>query len=256
MNWKTDKDWGNHIQFKQTVSSSQLQTIAQSMVRVFFVFRLSRMIKQVIQQCYFYTSIYEVERISEIAYGALTGEDPELLKLMDRKQDPKQALYTIFLNNVKEGKTIHFDSIVKFQLKAFKEQLIHDVGIAIDEFKREEDHQAFIQMLREYIQKKKSSFKEIHILQRNYFTFYQANGEQITQRQLSTIMQKEPLYIVGLDIRERNLAPLITMAPEEIHIYGDNPSEPKIMTVINVFQERVHFHTRHQFPFAHVTEKK
>ncbi|MGM8366261.1 sporulation protein YtxC [Virgibacillus sp. W0181] len=248
LNWKTDKDWGNHIQFKDNISNYK-SAIAESMVHVFFVFRLSNMIKQVIQECFFYTNIYEIERISDIAHGALSGEDPELLKVIDVRQNPERTLYSLFNANLQEVKEIHFDSIVKFQLKSFKEQLVYYVGIAIDEFKREEDHQTFVNMLREYVQNKKKSVKEIHLVQGNHFTFYKTDGRQISQMELRTIMQKEPLYMVGLDVNEMNLAPLITMAPEVIYIYGDNPSDPKTLTIINVFQERVRFRSIHQFPF-------
>ncbi|MGM8213332.1 sporulation protein YtxC, partial [Virgibacillus sp. W0430] len=235
-----------------------LQEIADSMVHVFFVFRLSRMIKQVIQKYYFYTNIYEIERICEIAYGALSGEDKEAFKLIDRhkEMEPKSSLYSLFMTNIKSSKVIHFDSIIQFQLNSFKERLVYDVGLAIDEFKREEDHQAFIQMLREYVQKKKTIFKEIHVLQGNHFTFYQANGRQLTQNDLHSLMEREPLYIVGLDRNERNLAPLITIAPERIHIYGNNSSEPKTLTIINVFQERVRFHSVRQFPFFRIAGKE
>jgi hypothetical protein len=42
----------------------------------------------------------------------------------------------------------------------------------------------------------------------------------------------------------------VAMAPEKIKIYGDHPSEPKTLTVINVFQERVDFEPYNNFPFA------
>jgi len=67
--------------------------------------------------------------------------------------------------------------------------------------------------------------------------------------ELRTVMQNAPLYIVGLDEDEWNLAPLIAMAPKRIKIYGDLPSEPKTLTVINVFQERVDFEPIQKFPF-------
>jgi hypothetical protein len=64
-------------------------------------------------------------------------------------------------------------------------------------------------------------------------------------------MQSEALYIFGLDENELNLAPLIAMVPEKIKIYGNDPSEAKTMTVINIFQEKVIFeHDRH-FPFPY-----
>lgn len=66
---------------------------------------------------------------------------------------------------------------------------------------------------------------------------------------LQTLMQKEPLYLFGLDETEMNLSPLIAMAPEKVKIYGDDPAEPKTLTVINVFQEKAEFQPTREFPF-------
>ncbi|WP_337018057.1 sporulation protein YtxC, partial [Oceanobacillus massiliensis] len=90
----------------------------------------------------------------------------------------------------------------------------------------------------------------IHILQGNTFTFYKQNGKRLSNIELRVMMKKEPLYIVGLHDNEFNLAPLIAMAPEKLKIYGDDPSEPKTLTVINVFQEKVDFEPISNFPFS------
>ena len=123
------------------------------------------------------------------------------------------------------------------------------VGLAIDEYKREEDHQEFVNMLREYIAKKEPIYNVVHIVQGNTFSFFKADGKRFTRMELRMLMQKEPLYIVGLDEDELNLAPLVALAPKKIKIYGDDPSEPKTLTVINVFQERVDFESINKFPF-------
>lgn len=256
LNWKTDKDWGNHIQFNYNNTDNQtLDVVAQAMVTVFLTFRLSTLIKQVIQDDYFFSNMYEIERISDITYGSLTGEDLDCPKVIIQNDNPERILHSIFITNLKSSTTIHFDSIVKFQLKPFKDKLVYYVGLAIDEFKREEDHQTFVNMLREYIEHKKPKFNEIYLIQGEYFTFYKSNGKSFTTMELRTIMREEPLYMVGLDNDEMNLAPLIAMAPERIHIYGDHPSEPKTLTVLNVFQERVRIYPSHEFPFSQKLER-
>ncbi|WP_375540675.1 sporulation protein YtxC [Virgibacillus saliphilus] len=88
------------------------------------------------------------------------------------------------------------------------------------------------------------------------FTFYKHNGKQISTMELRSLMKSEPLYIVGLDEDELNLAPLVAMAPKKIKMYGDDPSEPKTLTVINVFQEKVDFKAYHHFPFQHLLKKQ
>ncbi|AXI09656.1 putative sporulation protein YtxC [Oceanobacillus zhaokaii] len=254
INWKANEEWGNEIHF-ETVHAGLVDTIAKSMADVFIIHRLGTMIKHIIEDFYYYSNSDEIERIHDLTTWIYTGGDGDSLQLRnskaDRTKNPNQLLSSLFIASMKNTAVIHYESIVTFRLKAFKDELIHYVGIAIDEFKREEDHQSFINMLREYIAKKEALLPVIHIIQGNNFTFYKESGKPFTNMELRTLMQKEPLYIVGLDENEMNLAPLVAMTPRKIKIYGDDPSEPKTLTVINVFQEKVEFQALRHFPFAY-----
>ncbi|WP_163970189.1 putative sporulation protein YtxC [Oceanobacillus halotolerans] len=249
LHWKTHEEWGNHLQFTvQHPSNEIVKAIAKSMVDVFVTHRFTKIAKEIIKDYYYYSNADEIERILEITHWIVLGDDDDSAYVRNRKE-PRKVLYSLFFSNVKNTSVVHFDSIVNFRLKVFKDQLIDYVGLAIDEFKREEEHQAFVNMLREYIAKKEASFSTIYILQGNPFSFYKPDGKRFSKMELRMLMQEEPLYIVGLDEEELNLAPLVAMAPEKIKIYGDHPSEPKTLTVINVFQEKVDFEPYQNFPF-------
>lgn len=255
LHWKTSEEWGNHLILDYQVPGNEtMESIAKSMVEVFVTHRLTNMINGIIKDYYYYTNMDEIERILDITHWIFSGDDADSVNVRKNK-DPSQLLQSLFIANIKNTETIHFDSVVKFQFKVFKDQLIYFVGLAIDEFKREEDHQAFVDMLREYIVKREPSYNTVHIMQGNQFSFYKTNGKRFTKLELRMLMQKEPLYIVGLDADELNLAPLIAMAPKKIKIYGDHPSEPKTLTVINVFQERVEFQPVSSFPFQYYLKK-
>lgn len=249
LHWKTHKDWGNQLQLEEKLAKKEfIEVVAKSMVDVFIAHRLGSMIKHIIKDFYYFTNTDELERIMDLTYWILTGDDSDSL-FVRKDKDPKLLLQSLFIANIKNTTTVHYDSIVKFRLKVFRDQLIHYVGLAIDEFKREEDHQTFINMLREYIAKKEPGFNMIHILQDSTFTFFKQSGKQFTKMELRKLIQKEPLYSVGLDESEFNLAPLVAMAPRKIKIYGDHPAEPKTLTVINIFQEKVDFEPYNHFPF-------
>jgi putative sporulation protein YtxC len=251
LNWKTDEKWGNHLKFPDELPKNELvDIIAGTMADVFMTHRLGTMIKRIIKEYYYYSEQEEIERIHDLTHWIITGEDEESKRLRNNKNQ-HVFLKSLFIDSLKESFEFHFDSIVNFRLKPFKDQLISYVGLAIDDFKREEDHQAFIDMLRAYIIKKDPGIPVIHILQGNTFTFYKQNGKRLTNIDLRVLMKKEPLYIVGLHDNEFNLAPLIAMAPEKLKIYGDDPSEPKTLTVINVFQEKVDFEPINNFPFPY-----
>jgi len=250
LNWKTHEEWGNELQFtEQKFNHFLIKSMAKAMVDVFVAHRLSHFIKTIIKEKYYYTNADEIERILDLTYWIYKEADHQ--SNIKSTPNPTEFLQALFITSIKNTMPIHFDSIVKFRLKSFQKILIEYVGLAIDEFKQEEDHQAFIDMLRKYIAKKETSYSKIHILQGKDFSFFNSNGKKFSKIELRRLMHEEPLYLVGLDIDELNLAPLIAIAPKEIIIYGDNPSEPKTLTVINVFQERVVFEPFSRFPFPH-----
>jgi|SRR5690625_1418123 len=246
LKWKTNEDWGNHLYFdEENVNQESIQAMGKAMVDVFIAFRLSNEIKKLVMEKYYYTNYDEIDEILEHTFLVLKEGHSQV----GYGTRPTQLLLSLFIENITNVSVVHFDSIVKFRLNIFKEQLLDYIGLAIDEVKQEKEHQSFVEMLRTYILKKKSTFNEIHVVQGVNFTFFRSNGKQFSTLELRHLMYQEPLYIVGLDANELNLAPLIAIAPQKIYIYGDNPSEPKTLTVINVFQERVYFESLSHFPF-------
>ena len=121
--------------------------------------------------------------------------------------------------------------------------------VGIDELKREEEYQSFVDSVRHYIMRRKAKIDVLHIIQGENFTFYNARGKKYTEAQLQQLMQKEPLYLLGLDEYEQNLSPVITLLPKKIYIYGNHPSEAKTLALINLFEERVQFRPLEKFPF-------
>lgn len=246
LKWKTDEDWGNRIQFQKNILTDDLiHAMGKAMVDVFTAHQLSPMMEQIIKKDYYYRNDEEIERILDLAH-ALVHEGVENDMFVER---PLQLLLASFTSNLKYTTQMHYDSVIKFRLQLFKQQLKYYVGMAIDEYKLEEDHQAFIDTLRKFIAHKEAIYDEVHILQGKQFSFFKATGKSFSQLDIRTLLYDEPLYMVGLSMNELNLAPLIAIAPRRIYIYGDNPSEPKTLTVINVFQEKVQFKSIQAFPF-------
>lgn len=247
--WKTHENWGNQLIFKNSTDTANCaDAIAIAMAEVFIEHRLNTIIEEVVKNNYHYTDAEEISRIHDLCHWIVTGTDQDSDTVRGDKK-PISLLHILFKTNIETAESIHFDSIIKFRLNAFKEQLIYLVGLAIDEYKREEEHQTFIDMLRGYIARKNPVHHTIYVLQGNSFSFFKQNGQRFNQMELRNLMKQQPLYTVGLDENEWNLAPLIALAPKHIKIYGDNPSEPKTLTVINVFQEKVTFKPYHKFPF-------
>ncbi|MFC2948618.1 putative sporulation protein YtxC [Virgibacillus sediminis] len=254
--WKTHKDWGNHLQFEEQLPAHELnEAIAHAMVEVFIAHRLNQSIRTIIEEVFYFTNAEEIERILDLTVWLVAGEDEDC-QFLRADIDLRQLLLSIFLTHIQDARSIHFDSLVKFRINSFRGHLIQYVGLAIDEFKREEEHQEFVESLRKYVTRKESGMELIHVLQGETFSFFKENGKRLSRMELRNIMQKEPLFLVGLNMEEWNLSPLVAMAPKKIKIYGEDPSEPKTLTVINVFQEKVEFEPVDFFPFPQQLKKK
>lgn len=244
--WKTDKNWGNEIYFVE--KNIQLDTLIQCFIHIFLIFRLNKAIETVIKKDYYFTDKEEIARIADLAKWIISEfETNDYVSKETVKMN--ELLYKIFKSNVENEKTVHFDSVIQFRMKDLRQYLINIVGLAIDEFKREEEHQDFLHSIREYINKREAKHEEVHIVQNDPFLFYKQTGERYTTDELRLIMSREPLYLIGLDENERNLAPLIALMPKHIYIYGDDSSEARTLSIINIFQERVTFQSYYKFPF-------
>lgn len=250
LEWKKDEIHGNHISLEKVEASEQLLlAISRALVAVYHSFHLSQRLKQIIKKNYYYTDRIEIERIIEQVYVLLDDPRNELSKKI------KESLQNLFYERAKNEYSLYFNSMIHFQLSALQEYLIDVVGLAIDEFKREESHQEFIHNVRNFMRKKQSNFKEIHIIQGKEFTFYKESGKKLTKTDIRRLLQEEPLYILGLTTSEYNLSPLIAMAPKQIFIYGTDPFEGKTQSIMNIFQDRVTFKNIQEFPFTISREK-
>ncbi len=250
LQWKVNEKWGNQIRLEGLpLSEFNFQLIAKSMVHVYLTNRLGSVINEIIKEKYYFTNHHEIEQIHEITEWIVTGQDSDC-KMVRKNKHPVQLLKAIFLMHVRNTKIVSFDSIVQFGMKVFKQDLIDYVGLAIDEFKREEEHQSFIHSLREYVLKKESIISPVHVLEGSPFHYYDEQGKLLTKDELRHCITEQPLYLIGFPQDEWNLAPLVAMAPEDIIMYVQDASDPKVQTVINVFQERVTIKGFRDFPFS------
>lgn len=251
--WQVNAKRGNQLTInEEPLNEIIFQSIAVSLVDVYVTHRLRSIINEIIQDTYYFSDGHEIEQIYELAEWIVTGEDKDC-KMLRKNKHPIQLLRAIFLMHIRNAQDVHFDWIVQTGMKAFKQDLIHYVGLAIDEFKREEEHQSFINTLREYIIKKEPAVPLIHVVGGNTFSYYHFTGKPYSKVELRSIMKKVPLYLFGLPEDEWNLTPLIALAPRKIKLYVDDSSSPRTQTVLNIFQERVDIQSFKDFPYTYFT---
>lgn len=244
LQWQTDDNHTERLQlFYPKENQAIVNDVMQAFIHVFITHYLPVILEKIIRRHFYYTDEEEVQRIVTIANSLF---EQEMVNISNDNPFLKKLFYPQLL----EMDTIYFHSFLAFRVQSCQEVFIELIGKAIDEFKMEEDHQTFIEAVRKFAASQGAKMPQIHVVQGDPFTFFTESGNKLTYRELHTMMQAEPLYIVGLDENEMNLAPLLAMSPEKIFIYGENPSEAKTLTVINIFLEKVTFKPLSHFPFV------
>src|SRR5699024_1813078 len=144
--WRRNTYWGNELQFtEQNLSIQQLLPI---LVKVFMKSRLYPMLQKIVEENYLYTYDMEINHICDLIKW-LMMDDKVGKTLFNPQHNVEEFIYETIRQHISEGDPVHFDALMTFCLKPFTRLLVDVVGIGIDEMKREEEHQHFIQSARE-----------------------------------------------------------------------------------------------------------
>lgn len=245
--WKKSKQMGNIVQFTELpVELGQLLPVFS---QLFCQERLDDMLRHIARSVYYFEADEEIEHVVELTKWLLADEQNEK-KWFHSDGSLDACLQNLFRRHLVPGEPVHYDGMLTFSLKPLEKCLTEAVGCGIDEMKREEEHQRFMQHIREYVQQQKTKTALLYIVQGKAMQLFKISGEPYTRMELYQRMREEPLYMIGLDEHEWNLAPILSLLPEKIYVFGDEPEDAKTATLRSVFQERLSFFPLAAFPFA------
>ncbi|MGN8645753.1 putative sporulation protein YtxC [Gracilibacillus sp. HCP3S3_G5_1] len=230
------------------------KNLAPLLSMVFIQCRELPMIQHILMKKYYFSVEEEIERITTIA-RSLLEKDESVYEDKIHQHELRDTLTTIFSLQI-DSSFIRFDSIVHFRLHHYMDQLTEMVGLAIDEFKREEEYQDFIHSIREFIKRKTPEEDVVHVKQGERFQIFKDNGEVYTIDDLQKLKSRFPLFIFGLEQEEWDISPLIMLAPNHIYMYGEDQTESRTHTIMTIFQERCSFYPTDYFPFYQADEKE
>lgn len=193
----------------------------------------------IIRHHFYFKEQEEQQQILHIAQSIIEGdrsEIPGVQKFQHREIYLKEALQQFLRPNL----SFSFDSYLKFRMRHYLKQLQQYVEAAIEEYKLEQEYQIFIQTLRDYIALATCKINKVIIHHDKEFTVYNQAGIKMTEQELKK-------YIDNQFIRNEHnmyvdcklLAPLVSISPETIILYTNEPDDGMNRTIQNIFQERV-----------------
>lgn len=191
----------------------------------------------------FYYEEDEIQQILPIAQSLLRGKRKSIPN-QKRIRKSKHLLYAALVNYLQKSVRFNFESFVTFRLREYYKQLLYVSEIAIDEYKLENEYQNFIENLRQQIIKKESVIPYVHVVYNGKFVVYDEYMMPISYETLKGFGQS----ISDFEYLDRELiAPLTALAPQKIYLYTTTVDLAIIVTLQNIFQERVSIHTLQEF---------
>ncbi|MEC1663991.1 putative sporulation protein YtxC [Bacillus halotolerans] len=189
-----------------------------------------------IEETYCFTDQDEQQQILQLAHSIIEGE-ADVLPFEPMKPPRKQCILDELQTICLEDGVFSIRSFQTFRLGKYYEQLRETVEAAIDEYKMEQEYQNFIQTLRDYVMAKPPRLKKVHIVHDGSFTLWEMR--YVPEREKMKYIDRRFVRDHPMYIDSHLLAPLISIAPDEVILYTDQPEHMMVRTIQNVFQERV-----------------
>ncbi|WP_416827673.1 putative sporulation protein YtxC [Ectobacillus polymachus] len=201
--------------------------------------------RSILMNSFFYHDSQEHREIIHIAYSILCGERTDIPRSrLDFSR--KQFIVASLRSTIQHNLSFSFEAYVRFRLRPYMMYINQLIELAIDEYKLEQDYQAFIEMLRQQVSAREALLSSLHIVFRDHVYFYDETGSRISQETLYNYMDERGLQQDEY-VDRHVIAPLLSIAPRDIHIYTAHEDDTMIVTIRNVFQERVKLYSLCEF---------
>lgn len=187
---------------------------------------------------FFYENEEERIQIIDIVAAMCLGKRKELTAFtgkMNEHSIVKQAVIAVF----ETSDAVLFDSLLTFRLQDYYDALKKYLCVAIDEYKMEQDYQMFVNMLRDYLHKQEPKKKLVHLSLTDPVCFYDENSKVMTRDEVMELVDRRLLFNHPVYIDSAVIAPLLSIAPNEILLYTDSEEKAIIRTLLNIFEERL-----------------
>jgi len=230
------------INFPQNTNECIKQILIPVLIHFIISQKEHKWIRSILHTSFYYEED-EIQQILPIAQSLLRGRRKSVPN-QKRIRKSKHLLFKALVNYLQNSVRFNFESFVTFRLREYYKQLLYVSEIAIDEYKLENEYQNFIENLRQQVLKKECVIPYVHIVYNGKFVVYDELMMPISYETLKGFGES----ISDFEYLDRELiAPLTALAPQKIYLYTTTVDLAIIVTLQNIFQERVSIHTLQEF---------
>ena len=235
-----ENDGQKFISFRLEPNRDQAACLAliEFLYSFFSSYHLEKKIREIIQNRYLFQDEDEIEHIAEMAMLMWEGE-VVYHGANDLPEKLRNRVSNLFREIVSEQVPFSFQSLWSFRMRAIQDEFVSLVGIAIDEYKLEQDYQEFIFLLRGLLEVRRPLLEEVHLVYKDEFFFYNQHFQLISKRNLANAIDRKLMAENPMFVDSNTIAPLVSMAPRKIFIYAEDEDIRIIRTLKKIFEERI-----------------
>ena len=235
-----ENDGQKFISFRLEPNRDQAACFAliEFLYSFFSSYHLEKKIREIIQNRYLFQDEDEIEHIAEMAMLMWEGE-VVYHGANDLPEKLRNRVSNLFREIVSEQVPFSFQSLWSFRMRAIQDEFVSLVGIAIDEYKLEQDYQEFIFLLRGLLEVRRPLLEEVHLVYKDEFFFYNQHFQLISKRNLANAIDRKLMAENPMFVDSNTIAPLVSMAPRKIFIYAEDEEIRIIRTLKKIFEERI-----------------
>lgn len=191
-------------------------------------------IKRIINCNYFYFTSKEQRKIFEIVNSYLTTDEIDECNL--RKSSIDISCIEYFSNN----KSCILDGFVNFRINDYIKILDYLVDIAVDKFVIDREYLEFIDLLKCYINSKKSNTALVHLIYQNQeSTLLDEFKKNINID--NTALDNKYVSDISFSSNDYTLNALLTLLPKKIYIHLIDDCEDEFINTLKlIFNDRIY----------------
>jgi len=191
-----------------------------------------------LEEEFFYKDPSEQMEIINIAHSIADGKRDDLP--LDREwSGTNQRLEEALAELIGRNLTFSLEAFIQFRLRSYREKMGAILEAAIDEYKLEQDYQMFLQYLRDFLKGRRPLMTRVHILDGDQCKFFDEWFRPIPTEELERYIDRKLLSSHPVYVDSTTIAPLISIAPEEIYYYTRNQEKGIVKTLKNIFEEKL-----------------
>lgn len=190
-----------------------------------------RKLKELININYFYFSEFEKESILNNCNTILKSEQAQ-------REDCNNLIYVELLKYIIDNKSIYLDGFVNFRLYKYISALDDIVDISVNNFIIEREYNEFIDLLKVYVNSKKSNLDLLHLIYVRGDSILIDDNKNIVSVD-DNILNATYLSDISFSSNDYTLNTLLTILPKKIIIHIIDSQDEFIESLKLIFGNRI-----------------